>query len=65
PMNFVKTKIKLSMLPIGSQLAVILDDGAPIENVPLSLEEQGQKVLVKERLSDSQWRIVVEKISQI
>ncbi|MDX8405884.1 MAG: sulfurtransferase TusA family protein, partial [Mariprofundus sp.] len=47
PMNFVKTKIKLSMLPIGSQLAVILDDGAPIENVPLSLEEQGQKVLVK------------------
>jgi len=65
PMNFVKTKIKLSMMPIGSKLAVILDDGAPINNVPLSLEEQGQKVLVKEQLSDSQWRIVVEKISQI
>jgi len=65
PMNFVKTKIKLTSMAIGSQLAVILDDGAPIENVPLSLEEQGQKVHVKERLSDTQWRIVVEKISQI
>ncbi|MDX8392001.1 MAG: sulfurtransferase TusA family protein [Mariprofundaceae bacterium] len=65
PMNFVKTKIKLSMMPIGAQLEVILDDGAPIENVPLSLEEQGQKVHVKEQISDAQWRIVVEKTSQI
>ncbi|MDQ7003388.1 MAG: sulfurtransferase TusA family protein [Ghiorsea sp.] len=61
PMNFVKTKIKLSTMAIGSQLAVILDDGEPIENVPLSLEEQGQKVHLKEQLSDTQWRIVVEK----
>jgi sulfite reductase (ferredoxin) len=65
PMNFVKTKIKLSSMAIGSQLAVILDDGEPIENVPLSLEEQGQKILSKEQLSDTQWRIVVEKSSQI
>ncbi len=65
PMNFVKTKIKLSTMAIGSQLEVILDDGAPIENVPLSLEEQGQKVTTKEQLSDTQWRIVVEKVSQI
>ncbi|MDX8380495.1 MAG: sulfurtransferase TusA family protein [Ghiorsea sp.] len=65
PMNFVKTKIKLSGMTVGSQLAVILDDGAPIENVPLSLEEQGQKVHSKEKLSDTKWRIVVEKISAI
>lgn len=65
PMNFVKTKIKLSTMPIGSQLEVILDDGAPIENVPLSLQEQGQAVLLKERQSSGQWRIVVEKSSKI
>jgi len=65
PMNFVKTKIKLSMLPIGAQLDVILDDGAPIENVPLSLEEQGQAVHLKEKISDTQWKIRVEKISVI
>ncbi|MBL4775389.1 MAG: sulfurtransferase TusA family protein, partial [Mariprofundus sp.] len=65
PMNFVKTKIKLTMLPIGAQLDVILDDGAPIENVPLSLEEQGQTVHSKEKISDTQWKIRVEKISAI
>ena len=61
PMNFVKTKLKLETMPAGEKLAVILDDGEPIENVPRSLEEQGQKVLEQERLSDTQWRIVVEK----
>jgi len=65
PMNFVKTKIKLSPMPVGSQLDVILDDGAPIENVPLSLEEQGQTILAKDKISDHQWKIRVEKSTQI
>jgi len=65
PMNFVKTKIKLTMMPVGSLLDVILDDGAPIENVPLSLIEQGQKILAKEQISDTQWKIRVEKIGSI
>ncbi len=65
PMNFVKTKIKLSTMPLGSQLEVILDDGAPIENVPLSLEEQGQTILAKDRISDHQWKIRVEKSTRI
>ncbi len=61
PMNFVKTKLKLETLPPGARLEVILDDGEPIENVPKSLEEQGQKVLKQERISDTQWKILVEK----
>ncbi len=65
PMNFVKTKIKLTTMPAGSLLDVILDDGAPIDNVPLSLEEQGQKVSKKERISESQWKIRVEKTGNI
>ncbi|RMH61133.1 MAG: sulfite reductase [Zetaproteobacteria bacterium] len=65
PMNFVKTKIRLAQLPLGARLDVILDDGAPIENVPLSLEEQGQKVLAKERHGEGQWKIRVEKCSDI
>jgi sulfite reductase (ferredoxin) len=65
PMNFVKTKIRLSTMPAGSQLDVILDHGEPIINVPLSLEEQGQKVLSKDRVSDGQWRIRVEKTAGV
>ncbi len=65
PMNFVKTKIKLTTMPVGSHLDVLLDDGAPIENVPLSLEEQGQTILAREKVSDHQWKIRVEKSSSI
>jgi len=61
PMNFVKTKLKLETLPAGARLTVILDDGEPIENVPKSLEEQGQKVLEQEKISSGQWKILVEK----
>ncbi len=61
PMNFVKTKLKLETLPAGAHLSVILDDGEPIMNVPRSLEEQGQRVLAQEKISDSQWKILVEK----
>jgi len=65
PMNFVKTKIRLTTMSTGSLLDVILDHGEPITNVPLSLEEQGQKVLSKDRISDGQWRIRVEKTAGI
>ena len=61
PMNFVKTKLKLETLPAGAHLAVILDDGEPIANVPRSLEEQGQQVLAREKISASQWKILIEK----
>jgi len=61
PMNFVKTKVKLATLPIGARLAVVLDDGEPIANVPASLEAEGQAVLAKERIDSGRWRIVVER----
>ncbi|MFQ5355775.1 MAG: sulfurtransferase TusA family protein, partial [Mariprofundaceae bacterium] len=61
PMNFVKTKLRLEMLPAGTVLSVILDDGAPIENVPKSLQEQGHEVREQTRISQEQWKIMVVK----
>ena len=37
PYNFVKTKLKLDTLEGGTQLAVLLDAGDPIHNVPKSI----------------------------
>ncbi len=65
PMNFVKTKIRLSAMPVGALLDVILDDGQPIANVPASLEEQGQRIVEKRHLPDGRWRIRVEKAGPI
>ncbi|OIO61336.1 MAG: hypothetical protein AUJ55_00515 [Proteobacteria bacterium CG1_02_64_396] len=60
PINFVKTKLRLEMMPAASKLTVLLDDGPPIENVPLSLEGEGHAIEVKEPFED-RWKIVVRK----
>ncbi len=60
PYNFVKTKLKLDTLEIGSQLSVLLDEGAPIINVPKSIMNEGQEVLTQEKV-DAYYRIVIQK----
>ncbi|HWG96153.1 MAG TPA: sulfurtransferase TusA family protein, partial [Nitrospira sp.] len=64
PMNYVKTKLKLEMMDAGEQLEVWLDAGEPIKNVPMSLKNDGHKVLVQEALEPeaSHYRILVEKV---
>lgn len=64
PMNYVKTKLKLEMMDAGEKLEVWLDAGEPIKNVPMSLKNDGHKVLVQEALEPeaSHYRILVEKI---
>jgi sulfite reductase (ferredoxin) len=62
PMNYVKTKLKLETMASGKTLEVILDDGAPIENVPRSVKGDGHEVLVNEPLEDgAHHRIVIRK----
>jgi len=60
PYNFVKTKLKLDTLEIGSQLVVLLDDGEPIQNVPKSVMNEGHQVLTQEKV-DAYYRIVIQK----
>lgn len=60
PYNFVKTKLKLDTLEAGSQLAVLLDDGDPIHNVPKSIMNEGHQVLTQEKVA-SHYRIVIQK----
>lgn len=60
PMNFVKVKLDLSKMQAGETLRVLLDDGAPIENVPRSVAGEGHKILVQEREGEH-WVVVIEK----
>jgi len=64
PMNYVKTKLKLEMMDAGEHLEVWLDAGEPIKNVPLSLKNDGHKLLLQEPLeaAASHYRILVEKV---
>ena len=60
PYNFVKTKLKLESMPAGTILAVLLDDGDPIKNVPQSVENEGHKVLQQESIQDA-FRVFIQK----
>jgi sulfite reductase (ferredoxin) len=64
PMNYVKTKLKLEMMDAGDKLEVWLDAGEPIKNVPMSLKNDGHKLLIQEALEPeaSHYRILVEKV---
>lgn len=45
PMNFVKAKVALEKVALGDSLDILLDEGAPINNLPASLRDQGQEIL--------------------
>jgi len=45
PMTFVKTKLKIEKMKSGQILEVLLNEGEPLKNVPLSAEELGHKIL--------------------
>ena len=66
PMNYVKTKLKMEMMDHGEQLEVWLDAGDPIKNVPMSLRNDGHKILAEEALDAEQnhFKILVEKVEE-
>lgn len=61
PMNMVYTKVELAALEPGAVLAVILDDGAPIANVPRSVAREGHEILARELRPDGSWRLLIRK----
>lgn len=60
PYNFVKTKLKLETMDQGQVLAVLLDDGDPIKNVPRSVENEGHTVLAQDRVGSS-YRVLIRR----
>lgn len=64
PLNYVKTKLKLEMMDAGERLEVWLDAGEPIRNVPVSLRNDGHKILAEEPLEAeaAHFRVLVEKV---
>lgn len=60
PMNYVKAKLRMEMMDVGETIELLLDEGEPIENVPRSMKDDGQKVLEVQPVN-GHYRLVVEK----
>ncbi|MEI8011970.1 MAG: sulfurtransferase TusA family protein [Candidatus Omnitrophota bacterium] len=60
PMNSARALVKLALLSKDSALEIIVDDGEQAVNVPLSLEDEGYHVLLKES-KGRQWVLRVQR----
>jgi tRNA 2-thiouridine synthesizing protein A len=60
PQNAARALLRIDGLEPGEKLAVILDDGEPIRNVPPALEAEGHKELSRARVKGG-WRLVVRR----
>lgn len=62
PVTFVKAKVALEELDDGEILAVHMNDGEPVQNVPRSIKEEGHKVLKLLDNEDGTYDLIVRKV---
>lgn len=62
PMTFVKAKVAMDELEIGQVLAVTLNDGEPVQNVPRSFKDEGQQVLQLIDNENGTYDLIVKKL---
>jgi TusA-related sulfurtransferase len=61
PYTFVRSKLAIEKMNLGEVLEIITDHKPASENVPRSMENEGQKVLRIEQTAEKEWRIFVRK----
>lgn len=61
PMTFVKAKVAMEELADGQILEIKMNSGEPIQNVPRSFKEEGDKVLQVLQNEDDTYTVWVEK----
>lgn len=62
PTTFVKAKVALEELDDGQILAVKMNDGEPVQNVPRSIKEEGHQILKLIDNSDGTFTLYVKKV---
>ena len=62
PVTFVKAKVALEELDDGQILAVRMNNGEPVQNVPRSIKEEGHQILKLEDNGDDTFTLIVKKV---
>ena len=64
PMTFVKAKVALEELDDDQILAVRMNDGEPVQNVPRSIKEEGHQILKLLSNEDGTYTLIVRKVEE-
>ena len=61
PYTFVRSKLAIEKMNLGDVLEIVVDHRPAVDNVPKSMENEGQKVLKIEQAGEKEWHIFVRK----
>ncbi len=64
PVTFVKAKVALEELDEGQVLAIRMNDGEPVQNVPRSIKEEGHQILKLNTNEDGTYTLIVKKVGE-
>ena len=64
PMTFVKAKVAMEEIEVAQILAVTMNDGEPVQNVPRSFKEEGQQVLKLIDNENGTYDLIVKKLEE-
>lgn len=64
PVTFVKAKVALEELDDGQILAIRMNDGEPVQNVPRSIKEEGRQILRLNANDDGTYTLIVKKVEE-
>jgi TusA-related sulfurtransferase len=64
PLTFVKAKVTLDELDDGEVLAIRMNDGEPVQNVPRSIKEEGHQILKLQDNQDGTYTLYVRKVEE-
>lgn len=64
PLTFVKAKVAIDESDDGQILAVRMNDGEPVQNVPRSLKDEGHQILKLYDNEDGTYTLLVRKVEE-
>lgn len=64
PLTFVKAKVAIEELEEGEVIAIHMNDGEPVQNVPRSIKEEGHQILKLVNNEDGTYDLIVKKVGE-
>jgi tRNA 2-thiouridine synthesizing protein A len=62
PFTFIRSKLAMEQLPRGAVLRILIDHPAAAINVPRSLQQWGQRVVIVHDLGNGIWAIDAQRV---